>query len=229
MYIGDRPLFSARAAFIGALCGPVLCMRAAGGQIKSLNHTGDVKALVRSPEFSCRLAPIGLPHIWPDRSAKAAQSPGLATSAPGLHSILPHLHRDCALLCLFLRVQLARSGSVFLNNVNFDASSLGRKFSFVISHSILSHAAAWQLEQYFENTAAVLERGGVSLASLIMGETDSNSAHWIYPGGTQFTAETIQRAAERVGVEIERMPWYTVMLRALTKHETHDWLKITRP
>lgn len=124
---------------------------------------------------------------------------------------------------------LAKSGAVFLNNTDFDASSLKRKFSFVISHSILSHAAAWQLEQYFANTAAVLEHGGVSLASLILGATDSNSAHWVYPGGTQFTAETLQRTADLLGLDIERMPWYTLILRALTMHETHDWFKITRP
>jgi hypothetical protein len=126
-------------------------------------------------------------------------------------------------------LQLAKSGAVFLNNTDFDASSLKRKFSFGISHSILSHAAAWQLEQYLANTAAVLEHGGVSLASLILGATDSNSAHWVYPGGTQFTAETLQRTADLLGLDIERMPWYTVILRALTMHETHDWFKITRP
>src|SRR5712691_9398681 len=36
----------------------------------------------------------------------------------------------------------------FLSVDNFDASALGIKFDFVLSHSVLSHCAHWQLEVY---------------------------------------------------------------------------------
>jgi hypothetical protein len=39
----------------------------------------------------------------------------------------------------------------FLNVDDFDASSLGRSFDYVLSHSVLSHAAHWQLPLFLHN------------------------------------------------------------------------------
>ena len=45
---------------------------------------------------------------------------------------------------------IAEKQPVFLQRTDFDASSLGRRFDFVISHSVLSHAAHWQCPQFFK-------------------------------------------------------------------------------
>lgn len=50
----------------------------------------------------------------------------------------------------------------FLVRDDFDARKLGIKFDFVLSHSVLSHAAHWQLEQYLANAAKVLAPEGAS-------------------------------------------------------------------
>ena len=57
---------------------------------------------------------------------------------------------------------------VFLSRTDFDASETGRHFDFVISHSILSHAAHWQLPLFFARVALVLSPYGVGVISLRM-------------------------------------------------------------
>src|SRR5450755_3994037 len=55
---------------------------------------------------------------------------------------------------------------VFLSNEDFDASATHKRFDFVISHSILSHAAHWQLPLFLDGIKRVLAPSGVAIASV---------------------------------------------------------------
>jgi hypothetical protein len=57
---------------------------------------------------------------------------------------------------------------VFLSRTDFDASETGRRFDFVLSHSILSHAAHWQLPVFLAHVAAVLSSYGTAVVWLRM-------------------------------------------------------------
>lgn len=90
-----------------------------------------------------------------------------------------------------LAVLLARTRPRFLANAAFDARPLlPRRFDWVFSHSILSHAAHWQLPLYLRHAAAVLRPSGVGLASLMfhtahqdptVAAGDSMDESWVYP------------------------------------------------
>ncbi len=61
--------------------------------------------------------------------------------------------------------------AMVLHNVEFDATELldrypSLSFDIVFSHSILSHAADYQLLQYFTNTRKMVSLGGKSLMSI---------------------------------------------------------------
>jgi len=58
----------------------------------------------------------------------------------------------------------------FLNVDDFDASSLGRSFDYVLSHSVLSHAAHWQLPLFLHNVGKVLAPSGRIVASFRLAE-----------------------------------------------------------
>ena len=58
----------------------------------------------------------------------------------------------------------------FLHVDTFDASSLGIKFDFVLSHSVLSHCAHQQLDQFLQSVATVLAPEGRVLASIYLAE-----------------------------------------------------------
>lgn len=127
----------------------------------------------------------------------------------------------------------------FLGNMEFDASELGRKFDFMLSHSILSHASASQLPLFLNNTAKVLAPSGRIFASLILAEGneygnpgspdkhDTNDKDWVYPGVSCFTRATVDRLASDAGLKATYRPDLTKMMTAKRKLEVHDWFEFT--
>ena len=128
----------------------------------------------------------------------------------------------------------------FLTVDNFDASSLGRSFDFVLSHSVLSHAAHWQLPLFLHNVGKVLVPGGRILASIRLAQgnafgsggspdgADSHDAAWVYPGVSWFTLSTVEREARSAGLEVLFKPEYTAFYMAGRNRERHDWLIFSR-
>lgn len=124
---------------------------------------------------------------------------------------------------------------IFLSNENFDASSTGRSFDFVLSHSILSHAAHWQFPLYLEKVSAVLAPKGKIVASLFVAEgnpfgsegtpdrKDSMDEEWVYPGISWFTLKTIDETAAKFGLRATRRPEHTQRFVAKRPMERHDW------
>jgi cyclopropane fatty-acyl-phospholipid synthase-like methyltransferase len=132
----------------------------------------------------------------------------------------------------------------FLSRDDFDASKLGIKFDFVLSHSVLSHAAHWQLEQYLANAARVLAPEGRIVASIRLAEgnafgspgtadkNDSMDTEWVYPGVSWFKLATVRETADRCGLSVVHKPEYTEYLvkarpaecHDLVANECHDWV-----
>lgn len=123
---------------------------------------------------------------------------------------------------------------IFLDNEDFDASITGRKFDFVISHSILSHSAAWQLPLFLNNTSKVLAPGGVIVASIRFHDADnrlvgdSNEPHWIYPGVSYYSYRTVERHAREYGLVAEWRRDYKEFFTKSAPSNFHDWIRLTR-
>jgi len=99
----------------------------------------------------------------------------------------------------------------------------------VFAHSVLSHAAHWQLPQFLEGAASMLRRGGRLLASLRLSMVNSNSDGWEYPGATHFTMETVEDAVGEAGFSsLEWRPDLRVVHTATCPDEFHDWMLVTR-
>lgn len=125
---------------------------------------------------------------------------------------------------------------VFLHNMAFDATESGRKFDFVLSHSILSHAAANQLPLFLANVGKTLSPSGKIFASLILAEgsefhpgtadgQDSNDAEWVYPGCSYFTHDTINAAAAQAGLTATYRLDITQRHVKVRPLEVHDWFE----
>ena len=78
-----------------------------------------------------------------------------------------------------------------------------------MSHSILSHAAEWQLPQFMHAVRTVLVHTGVGLASIRFTDEagvlhgGSHDAEWINPGNSFFAPETVNEAAFSAGLGCE--------------------------
>ena len=124
---------------------------------------------------------------------------------------------------------------VFLDRTDFDASETGRRFDFVLSHSVLSHAPHWQLPIFLERIERVLGPYGVIVASLRMFDQngalmgDSMHEDWQYPGATYFAIETIKNEATKVGLEAYHAPDYRDFFTAHISSNIHDWIVVKRP
>jgi SAM-dependent methyltransferase len=131
------------------------------------------------------------------------------------------------------RALVEEKNPVFLYSSDFDAGEAGMSFDFVISHSVLSHAAHWQCPEFFKGIASVLKPAGVALASIrfsdqnhrLMG--DSNSPEWVYPDVSYFAWETVQKFAAQQNLSVEWRKDYREFFTSRAPSNYHDWIRIT--
>lgn len=128
----------------------------------------------------------------------------------------------------------------FLNVNDFDSSSLGIEFDYIFSHSVLSHCAYFQLNQFLKNSANVLSPRGRILASIRLAEgnlygstgspdkEDSMDKEWQYPGVSWFKLSTVAETADKLGLMVAIKPEYTKFYTKLCPNECHDWLVFFR-
>lgn len=143
---------------------------------------------------------------------------------------------DAALSARSVRWLVRRKRPAFLERSDFDARELGRTYDYVLSHSILSHCAHHQLEDFIRNVACVLRPDGRIVASIRLAEgnaygstgsadrEDSRCAEWQYPDASFFKLDTVERAAAGHGLSVELKPEYTEHFVQRRPLEIHDWL-----
>jgi cyclopropane fatty-acyl-phospholipid synthase-like methyltransferase len=148
--------------------------------------------------------------------------------------------RNTAIRKRRLAKSVERGLPTFLSNSDFDATALGRTFDFCFSHSILSHAAHWQLGQFLQNTARVTKSGGKIIASIRLAEgnkfgstgskdkQDSRDEQWVYPGVSWFSRSTIDQTAAKHGLRTILKPEYTEYYTRTRPAEVHDWFIFLR-
>jgi SAM-dependent methyltransferase len=134
---------------------------------------------------------------------------------------------------------IAAKHPTFLDRTDFDATGLGRTFDYVLSHSVLSHCAHWQLEQFVANVAQVLSPRGRIVASIRLAEgndygsrgspdgEDSMDEEWQYPDVSWFKLDTVRETAARHGLTVSLEPEYTEFYVSRRPREFHDWIVLT--
>jgi cyclopropane fatty-acyl-phospholipid synthase-like methyltransferase len=144
--------------------------------------------------------------------------------------------REAAMEKHHVRQLVKEKQARFLSVDNFDASEFGIKFDLVLSHSVLSHCAHWQLEQFLRNVANVLAPRGRILASIRLAEgnaygsygtpdkEDSMDEEWQYPGVSWFKLSTVMKTADKQGLTAVHVPEYTEFYTKTRPREFHDWI-----
>jgi SAM-dependent methyltransferase len=142
---------------------------------------------------------------------------------------------DCALEQKHILEESLIKKALFLHVSDFDASSFGIKFDFVLSHSVLSHAARWQLSQFLRNVGNVLAPNGKIIASIRLAEgnpwgnpgtedkKDSLDETWQYSGNSFFTMDTILNTSKNCGLRADYKPEYTQLFIRTRPMDVHDW------
>lgn len=127
---------------------------------------------------------------------------------------------------------------LFIATVDFDASSSNIIFDYIFAHSIMSHAADWQLSLFFEKTAQVLKKNGKLIFSIRLTESNeygntgaleaTHAQEWQYPGCSFFDEETVVQEALKWFSTVERKKNFTAVLTADNPGAFHDWFVLTK-
>ena len=127
----------------------------------------------------------------------------------------------------------------FAYNDQFDASNFDTRFDYVISHSILSHAAYWQWPLFFKNVDKCLKKGSKIFASLYFTEgnkygaknyngTELNFDSWVYPGISYFRKETIKNLAEKRGYSFNVDLICPMIITSVHPSAVHSWVLLEK-
>ena len=121
---------------------------------------------------------------------------------------------------------LLAKNPIFLYNSDFTITR-GGPFDYVIAHSVLSHAAYWQLEQALANVRRDCNEGAIWLASLRLDQYDLWNRQWQYPGVSYFRFDTVRVIGFYAGWHVEQAHWLRECLTDKCPNDFHDWVKLT--
>lgn len=96
----------------------------------------------------------------------------------------------------------------FDNNENFNLSSFGEKFDFVVAQSIFSHASAKQIKSCLKEVRQHLQAEGLFIATFIWGKQDYEKDDWVYPGCVAYQPQTVKNWAwTEFGLKMSLTDW----------------------
>ncbi len=95
------------------------------------------------------------------------------------------------LAAMYAEPQLKDRNPQFLYRSDFDASGYGT-YDFVVSHSVMSHTAHWQMESMLAKIRESSHEGTLWLSSLRIDQYDMFAPEWRYPDISYFRLRTVQ-------------------------------------
>lgn len=96
---------------------------------------------------------------------------------------------------------------VFAHNFDYDFSSFGRKFDYMLAQSIFTHASASQITQCLTGVKEHLAPSGLFAVNFILGADDYKGEEWVYPGCVNYTEAGMRALVERAGLEMRLIDW----------------------
>lgn len=108
---------------------------------------------------------------------------------------------------------------VFQHNDDFDLSVFGRKFDFMMAHSIFSHTGMTQLDTCLASVSHTLADDGVLMATFVEAHKDRYKDEWEYPGFNHFCWPTLQAIFSKYGLHGAKLDW---------PHPLQTWFAVTR-
>lgn len=148
------------------------------------------------------------------------------------------LHKQSAAATPWIGKNITSKRAHFVTRDDFDPRpAMGQAVHFdrMWSHSVLSHAADWQLMQYFEVVAAVLvPKTGIAMASIRFSDFNGNAempshySGWVYPSVSYFSFSEIRCMARKVGLELTLVPETRLFMTEIVPGEFHDWVRMQR-
>ena len=102
-----------------------------------------------------------------------------------------------------------RREPTFVFDGDYGVTKFGRKFDFLMAHSIFTHAPEQQIRQCMTEVAKVMVPESIFLATFFesLDGTDYTGDTWAYPDIVRYRKSTISRYVEESGLECQHFEW----------------------
>jgi SAM-dependent methyltransferase len=96
---------------------------------------------------------------------------------------------------------------VFMNDDNFTLSAFGKKFDYILAHSIFSHASEQQITRCLLEARNVMRPTSLFIATFAKGNDDYSGDEWVYPGFVKYTEAHMRTLFEEQGLSSTILNW----------------------
>lgn len=107
----------------------------------------------------------------------------------------------------------------FSNDVDFTLSALGRKFDYILAHSIFSHASQQQIKRCLSEAKKVMMPSSVFAATFVQGQENYTGREWVHCA--TYTLDYFVGLAEEQGLTCTPIAW--------PHPDPQTWAVITNP
>ena len=119
------------------------------------------------------------------------------------------------------RDQVRIKQPTFSDDAGFRLSVFGRRFDWILAHSIFTHAPAATIRTCLDEARRVLEPAGVLVATYLPGPNDYTGREWAYPESIPYRPDTFESFVDAAGLAATVVEW---------PHAAGQrWLAITHP
>jgi len=102
---------------------------------------------------------------------------------------------------------LAIKKPVFEYDSNFTLSVFGRKFDFILAHSIFSHASERQIRRCLSEARKVMKPISLFVATFARSDSNYDGNDWVYPGFVTYTLDHMRQLFEEHGLASAILDW----------------------
>lgn len=89
----------------------------------------------------------------------------------------------------------------FSNDVNYTLTQFGRKFDYIVAHSVFTHAPANQISRCLLQAREVMDEKTIFIATYFEGKENYQGDHWVYPWTIEYTPAFIEHLVSKAGLK----------------------------
>ena len=110
---------------------------------------------------------------------------------------------------------------VFSSTSDFDLSTFGKTFDFLLAQAVFTHASQGQIRKCLSEARRVMNPDAIFAATIMEGKDIYEGSEWTYPSMATYPLNYFLKLVDTSGLVGRRLNWY---------HPTgHTWVAIMRP
>jgi hypothetical protein len=94
---------------------------------------------------------------------------------------------------------------LFNNNNSFEFTFFGKKFDYLLAHSIFTHASPNQINKCLSSAREVMKKTSIFISTFVVGHEDDYGDCWLHNEFSIYSWETIEKLYMKNGLTSKRL------------------------